>query len=77
MSREELRMTSAEPQRGVEEFTEDSVLTTYTLEVLGPPMFSFRVAPALRMRLDEIMLEAQENMTDLLPAGFHVWIRKP
>ena len=48
---------------------EPVVLQTYTLQLLGPPSPPYRI-PTLWLD------EAEENLTDLLPAGYSVRIKE-
>lgn len=54
----------------------EEVLVTYTLQLIGPQVYSFRDAAALKMRMDELARETEENLTDLLPPGYSVKIRE-
>lgn len=55
----------------------EEILGTYTLCMLGPTPFT--PTPELlaaMLRMGEAILEAEENLTDLLPDGYRVVIKE-
>lgn len=53
----------------------EEVITTYALCLIGPPEF-VGGPPVTRKLAPEVLREAEENITDLLPAFYRVEIRE-
>jgi hypothetical protein len=56
------------------EKSEPEVLSTYTMQLIGPRSFAGSIPLGMLLPL-ELLRETEENLTDLLPDGYRVEIK--
>ena len=62
---------------GITEKPEAVVLQTYTLQLIGPiPPKAFQLLNLQHWAFPSMMRETEENLSDLLPEGYSVTIRR-